>query len=520
MLEIFGKVDEEILKNLNKEYNFILKKFALPKNVTVNLNFVTEKQIQKLNAQTRNIDSVTDVLTYPYINIKPNEKFNINDYKLEIDRTTKTLTIGDIYICLARAKQQAKEYGHSQMREICFLFCHGMLHILGYDHIKKTDAKNMEQLQDEILNELGITRDAAEQAKKTYKTTQTKLKINEQNKKATKSTAAKQTKKEISDTKKQTKSTAQKTKSQPKTTQKPEQKFQCGFVTILGETNAGKSTLINRLVGQKVAIVSPKSQTTRENLRGIYNDKTCQIVFVDTPGYHKRKTAVDDEMDKQIASAVEDTEIVLLLIDAKKPLVPQYEKLIARVNTTAKKILLINKVDESTYEKLYPQLAELNRVAQTDEILPISALKGKNCDVLIDMIKKYLPTFDHEMRYYPLDDYVDKNLRQMVAEIVREKALLCLDDEIPHGIQVVVSAYDESTQPIQINADLYCEKENHKAIILGRGGEMIKKISTLARKDAEKLIGAQINLQIYVKVKENWRNNPKAIAELGLNFEE
>ena len=296
--------------------------------------------------------------------------------------------------------------------------------------------------------------------------------------------------------------------------------FKCGFVTIVGETNAGKSTLINQLVGEHVAIVSPKSQTTRENIQGIYNDKTTQIVFVDTPGYHKRATKIDDEMDKHILEAQEDTEILLMLIVANKPLVEQYNKLIKKVSANAKKILLINKIDETKYEKLYPQLVELTKVAKVDEILPISAKDGKNTDVLLDMIKNFLPTVDPEFRYYPIDEYTDKNLRHIVAEIIREKALLCLDDEIPHGIQVVVNSYVESETPIPIYADLYCEKESHKAIILGKNGEMIKKISTLARRAAEKIIGEQINLQVYVKVKPNWRNDSKAIQEFGLSVGE
>lgn len=454
MIKILGKTEFE--KELKMVYNYVEKIFSLPKKVVVNLSFVDEKEIQKLNKETRNIDKVTDVLTYPYIDLKVGEKLNLEDYKFYIDPKDNTLTISDIYICLKRAEEQAKEYNHSLKREVCFLLCHGLLHTLGYDHIEKEDAEIMEQKQVEILNELNITRE----------------------------------------------------------------QFKAGFVTILGETNAGKSTLINALVGEHVAIVSPKSQTTRENIKGIYNDNNCQIVFVDTPGYHKRNTLVDDEMDKQIKEAQEDTEIVLMLIVANKPLVAQYEKLNKLVSANAKKILIINKIDETKYERLYPQLAELSAVANVDEILPVSALKEKNIDVLLDMVKKYLPTYDYKMQYYPTDEYTDKNLRHMVAEIVREKALLCLDDEIPHGVQVVVADYQENTQPIQIYADVYCEKDNHKAIILGKNGDMIKKISTMARKHIEKIIGEQINLQLFVKVKPNWRNDIKAISEFGLKAEE
>ena len=456
MIEFNSKVDEKIMQNLTRVYRAVADFAHLPKRIKVNLSFVDEKTIRRLNKDTRNIDKVTDVLTYPYIELKPKEKLKLSDYKLEIDPDDNRLLIGDIYICTKRAEEQSKEYGHSLNREMCFLFCHGLLHILGYDHIEKEDEEVMTKFQNEILDKLNIRRE----------------------------------------------------------------NFKCGFVTIIGETNTGKSTLINQLVGEKVAIVSPKSQTTRENIKGVYNDATTQIVFVDTPGYHKRKTKIDAEMDKQISDATEDTEILLILLDAKKPLLEQYEKMEKKLSSNAKKILLINKIDEVKYEKTYPQLAQLSKVAKVDEILPISALKGTNCDVLIEMIKKYLPAFDFEMRYYPLDIYTDKNLREISAEIIREQALLCLDDEVPHGIQVVVTQFKENTDPVEIYADLYCERESHKPIILGKNGEKIKEISTKSRMAIEKLLERHINLQIYVKVKENWRNDMRYIAEFGLKVGE
>lgn len=457
MIEFFGEqIDETLKQNLASVEQQVYAFLGAPKSVKVNLKFVSPEEIRTLNKTTRGIDRVTDVLSYPYTNVKVGQKLKLKDYVCDIDPTDHKLLLGDIVLCVERAKEQAKEYGHSVKREICFLFCHAMLHLMGYDHIELEDEKIMTAKQAEILNSLNITRDS----------------------------------------------------------------FKSGFVTILGETNAGKSTLINQLIGEHVAIVSPKSQTTRENITGIYNEKNCQIVFLDTPGYHKRATKIDDAMDKQIENAQADTEIVLVLISAKKPLVEQYTELNKKVTATAKKILLINKIDEVKYEKLYPQLAELSSVAKVDEILPISALTGKNCDVLLQMIKKYLPEYDHEMRYYPVDEYTDKNLRHMCAEIVREKALLLLDDEIPHGIQVVVTDYKENETPIQIFADVYCERESHKAIILGKNGEMIKQISTKSRQAIERLINAKVNLQLYVKVKQNWRNDERALKDFGLTIED
>lgn len=292
--------------------------------------------------------------------------------------------------------------------------------------------------------------------------------------------------------------------------------FKSGFVTIIGDTNVGKSTLLNRLVGEKVAIVSPKSQTSRDNTIGVYNDDNTQIVFIDTPGYHKTQHKLDEYMQQNIDDASEDVDVLIFMIDGKKDLVEQYNKLYtAKGSTKSKKIVCVNKIDESTFEKMYPKLDALNKICKADEILPISALKGKNVDVLIDMIKKYLPTYNHEMRYYPIEQFTDKNVRYLSAEIIREKILLIYEDEIPHGVAVQITSFEEKDTSAYISADIYCERESHKAIILGHKGDKIKKLSTMSRQSIERLLDTHVYLDLYVKVKPNWRVDNLMLEEFG-----
>ena len=292
--------------------------------------------------------------------------------------------------------------------------------------------------------------------------------------------------------------------------------FRCGYVTIIGNTNVGKSSLLNRLIGEKVAIVSPKPQTSRDNTLGIYNDNDSQIIFIDTPGYHKTEHKLDQYMQENIDNALKsDADVVICVIDGKKPLVPQYEHIIKKVNIRAKKILVINKIDETTFERLYPELDKLSKICTTDEILPLSALTGKNVDVLLDMIKKYLPKFDYEMRYYPEEQFTDKNVRFLSAEIIREKLLLLYNDEIPHGVAVQITEFDEQDNIVKISADIYCEREAHKMIIIGKNGEAIKNLSTVARLSIEKMLDNKVYLELFVKVKPNWRVDNLMLSELG-----
>jgi GTP-binding protein Era len=289
--------------------------------------------------------------------------------------------------------------------------------------------------------------------------------------------------------------------------------FKSGFVTIIGKPNVGKSTLLNRIINEKVAIVSPKPQTTRNKIIGILNDENSQIVFIDTPGIHKSKNKLDEYMQDSVDSAVKDVDILLILIDGSKPIRDKDIELIKSYDSK-NTILVVNKIDISEFDKLLPSLQVFNDLKNVKDIVPISAKSGKNVDKLVEIIKSHLKEGE---KYFLNDEFTDKTERFLVSEAIREKVLILLQDEIPHGVAVDIIEYKETPTLYTISADLICERESHKKIIIGKGGEMLKKIGINARKEIEEIVGTKVMLNLYVKVRDNWRNSKNYVNEYGYN---
>ena len=267
------------------------------------------------------------------------------------------------------------------------------------------------------------------------------------------------------------------------------QQFHSGFVAVVGRPNVGKSTLVNRLVGEKVSIVSPKPQTTRNRILGIVGTEQSQVVFVDTPGIHKPKTKLGEYMEKSVQDAVQGIDILCVLIDASKPRPEDHELAESYKGFKVPKYLLLNKTDLVRPQDLLPIISSFAD-AGFDMVLPISAKAGEGVDTLMQEIYKHLP---QGPKYYPDDLWTDQNERQMIAEIIREKALMNLREEVPHGIGVEVLSVKEIRKDLtEIQADIYCERASHKTIIIGRKGEMLQKIGSQARADIEKLLDCHI----------------------------
>ena len=291
------------------------------------------------------------------------------------------------------------------------------------------------------------------------------------------------------------------------------------FITISGKPNVGKSTLLNALLGEKVAIVSKKPQTTRTRITGILTKGNNQYLFTDTPGLHKPKNLLGPYMMSVAGNATTDADLIFFVIDVSSGPVSVNEKdtLKKLTQTNQNVFLIINKVDKTNKSELAKAISELSSEMEFKSVIPISALTGEGVDIILNEIEPYLVESPH---FFPDDIYTDQPERQIIAEIIREKILRLLEDEIPHGVAVVVEEFKEKKNAIFIRAEIFCEKEAHKGIIIGKNGAMLKKIGMYSREDAEKIFDSKIFLDLWVKVKENWRERQSLVSNFGYNDSE
>ncbi|WP_438846916.1 GTPase Era [Anaerocaecibacter muris] len=441
------KLTGEVQAGFNRIAGIIFHMLKLKGDATVDIAVTDDASMRELNKTTRGVDGTTDVLSYPALDRIVD--FTRKNYPNDYDEQQKAVVLGEIAINLDAAARQAEEYG-TGAREVNYLFVHGMLHLLGYDHIDENDKAKMRELEEAAL---------AEQDKSVV-------------------------------------------------------------VAVVGRPNAGKSSIVNAIVGEKVSIVSPKPQTTRDRITGICTEGSRQIIFLDTPGMFKPRTKLDEHMDKSIRSSLGgDADVVLVVLDSTKGMTEADEKLITeRLKCKAPLYIAVNKTDLKGYDGVYPILEKLNPLMTRGEgksvkdVIPTSCKTGRN----IDMLKAALFEECKDGGFlFPADEYTDRPVKFLIAETVREKALLFLQDEIPHGVGVSVRQVDESAQPIRISCDVIVDKQSHKQIAIGDGGEMIKRIGQSARRDIERMLGESVYLELFVKVRTGWRDRSDILKDIG-----
>lgn len=287
--------------------------------------------------------------------------------------------------------------------------------------------------------------------------------------------------------------------------------FKSGFVAIIGRPNAGKSTLVNVLVGRKVAIVSSRPQTTRNRIQGIVTRENAQIVLIDTPGIHKIGTALDRQMMAEVEQALDGIDILCLIVDAVLDFGPGDRYALDWVRKfQGTSFVLLNKIDRIPKERLLPLIDIYRREHEFNEIIPISAMTGDGLRELMDLFIRNLP---EGPPYFPEDQFTDQPERFLAAELVREKVLANTREEVPHSVAVLVDSFEEGAKLIRIRATIFVERDGQKGIVIGAGGSMLKRIGTEARKELEKLLGTKIYLELFVKVQHNWRENPALVRQ-------
>lgn len=291
--------------------------------------------------------------------------------------------------------------------------------------------------------------------------------------------------------------------------------YKAGFATLIGRPNVGKSTLMNKLIGQKIAITSNKPQTTRNRIQTVYTSEEGQIVFLDTPGIHKAKNKLGDYMVGVAQRTLSEVDVILWLVEPTNYIGAGEQYIIEQLKKVKTPVILvINKIDTIKKDEVLPFIDTYRKELDFQEIVPVSALKGDNTDTLISCIMKYLP---YGPAFYDEDTITDQPMRQIVSELIREKALRCLDEEIPHGVAVSIESMKYRKHICDIEATIVCERDSHKGIIIGKGGSMLKKIGSTARPDIEDLLEMQVNLQLWVKVKKDWRDSDFLLKNFGYN---
>ncbi len=455
------------------------------------LTFVTPEEIKSVNLEQRGIDKETDCLSFPMLELREGEFEAIpesGDFETD-EEGNRILCYGDILINPSACEVQAESYGHSFEREAMFLIAHSLLHLLGFDHIDPTDEKIMIDRQKRLMRDIGLAFD--DELEDIYEMDNHR-------------------------------DTADSASLIPAGTPCKH----CGTVALLGRPNVGKSTLLNYITGMKIAIVSHKPQTTRTNIRTIYNTEDTQIIFTDTPGIHKPTSKMGEFMVDRSYKAALGADCVVLIADGRFPDPGSVEKkLMALLKESNKQVILaINKYDEAGQEKLLPLTQKYSELYDFADIVPISAKTGRNVDLLLSVISNMLP---EGPRLYDSEYMTDQTERVIAAELIREQVLHYTDQEIPHGTAVIINEFKEKNDDGEvtsgddrtiavIKADIICSRDSHKAIIIGRDGQMIKRIGTAARRNIEKMLDCKVYLDLYVKVRNDWQNNDALLGETGL----
>ena len=461
------------------------------KDAYATLTFVTPDEIREINLEQRDIDKETDCLSFPMLELYEGDFSMIpdsGDFETDEDGN-QVLCYGDILINPVACEAQAESYGHSFEREAMFLIAHSLLHLLGYDHIDPTDEKIMIDRQKRLMRDIGLAFD--DEIADIFE-----LDNHRENVQAEGLIPAGTPCKH------------------------------CGTVALLGRPNVGKSTLLNYITGMKIAIVSHKPQTTRTNIRTIYNTEDSQIIFTDTPGIHKPTSKMGEFMVDRSYKAALGADCVVLIADGRFPDPGSVEKrLMELLKESDKKVILaINKYDEAGQEKLLPLTQKYSELYNFEDIVPISAKTGRNVDLLLSVITKMLP---EGPRLYDSEYMTDQTERVIAAELIREQVLHYTDQEIPHGTAVIITEFKEKHDDGEITdgddrtiavikADIICSRDSHKGIIIGRDGQMIKRIGTAARRNIEKMLDCKVFLDLYVKVRNDWQNNDALLGETGL----